>query len=112
MKRGTVTEKAVVDVLTAMSEAAEVFEVWMVSHKEMKYLTCSLYGIEALRVDGMQETFLPIHFQSTTKIIIDPLQIKTRVAASTLERDFKITSRGLQHFNVGDDLFQRLITNV
>lgn len=110
MKRGSVNEAAVMDSLRATELVIGLFEVGLVSMKEVPYLACSPDGIAILRIESMQfENSTPEGEGCGKNYCLASVEIKTRVSARTLGQSMEFTSADPVSCEVGDTRFRQLV---
>ena len=97
MMRGTINEPAVMEALTSKDFVIAVFEVGMLALPSSPWLACSPDGVALIKVQDVDD------------LVVCPVEIKSFVASSSLDRMLASASVSVIYCEVGDDIFRKII---
>lgn len=112
MMRGSANEAAVINFVRALQFVSDVFEIGMVATLSDPYLACSPDGIVLIRGDNTDSAFLAgngdLSYGDET-LWIASLEIKTKVASTTLGGTIHLSSSDVIFCDLGDNICHQYI---
>ena len=112
MKRGSANEEAVMSALRALPRVKEMFEVGMFAMKMARYLACSPDGLALLHRDALGDLAPEPNAADddfTNHLVVASVEIKTRVAPSSLAQVLPLARADIVQCEVGDENFTKYV---
>lgn len=112
MMRGTVNEPAVMSALAALDFVDSIFDVGMMAIRDAKYLACSPDAVAFLTLSKLASVVVEpenVLVVGAERFIIAVVEIKTKVASTTLGEVMILATPDLVYCELGDDDFRKYV---